>query len=408
MKLDFSYYMPTRIIFGCGKLSELETTPHLPGVKALVVIGASGAMKKHGYLDRVNKYLKNNSVETVVYDKIQPNPVSEHVEEGASVAKANGCDFVVGLGGGSSIDSAKSIAVMAVNPGRYWDYIARGSGGGKTPAHGALPIVAITTTAGTGTEADPWTVITRSEGVPKRRHSRLGSQMNEKIGWGDNCTFPHLSIVDPELMVSVPAKTTAYTGMDAFFHAVETYLATVSQPASDLLALEAVGLITKYLPIAVKDGMNIEARTKLAWANTEAGICESLSRCISHHSMEHAVSAYYPEVAHGAGLTMLSVSYFSYLAERNPARFGDLARAMGEDIAGLSEKESAMAFIAGLKKLIKNIGLEAEKLVDFGIQREDLNIFAENSFYAMGSLFDITPVKLTPDDVLAIYEDAYE
>ena len=394
MKLDFSYYMPTRIIFGCGKLSELETTPHLPGKKALVVIGASGAMKKHGHLDRVTKYLKSNGVETVVYDKIQPNPVSEHVEEGASVARENKCDFVVGLGGGSTIDSAKSIAVMAVNPGRYWDYITRGSGGGKTPANGALPIVAITTTAGTGTEADPWTVITRSE-------------TNEKIGWGADCTFPCLSIVDPELMVSVPARTTAYTGMDAFFHSVESYVATTNQPASDLLALEAFGLITKYLPIAVKDGTNIEARTRLAWANTEAGMCEVLSRCISQHSMEHAISAYYPQVAHGAGLMMLSVAYFSYLAERNPARFGNLARAMGEDTKGLPEEESAMAFIAGLKKLIKNIGLDDQKLSDFGIQRDDLKTFVENSFYAMGSLFDITPVKLTKDDVLAIYENAY-
>lgn len=394
MKTDFSYYMPTRIIFGRGKLSELETTPYLPGVKALVVIGGSGAMKKYGYLDRMIGHLKANGVETVVYDKIQPNPVSEHVEEGAAIAKESGCDVVVGLGGGSTIDSAKSVAVMAVNPGRYWDYIARGSGGGKIPAGGALPVVAIPTTAGTGTEADPWTVITRSE-------------TNEKIGWGADCTFPHLSIVDPELMVSVPAKTTAYTGMDAFFHAVETYLATISQPTSDLLALEAVGLITKYLPVAVKDGTNMEARTKLAWASTEAGICETLSRCISQHSMEHAVSAYYPEVAHGAGLTMLSVSYFSCLAERSPARFGDLARAMGQDINGLSEKESAMAFIAGLKKLIRNVGLETEKLAGYGIKQDDLKTFAENSFYAMGSLFDITPVKLTPDDVLAIYDNAY-
>lgn len=394
MNLDFSYYVPTRILFGCGKLSELKVTPHLPGRKALIVIGASGAMRKHGYLDRVVEYLQENGVEVVVYDKIQPNPVTEHVEEGASVAKENGCDFVVGLGGGSTLDSSKSIAVMAVNPGKYWDYIARGSGGKKTPPHGALPIVAITTTAGTGTEADPWTVITRSE-------------TNEKIGWGNDCTFPCLSIVDPELMVSVPAKTTAYTGMDAFFHAVESYLATVNQPTSDLLALEAVGLVTKYLPIAVKDGTNMEARTKLAWANTEAGMCEVLSRCISQHSMEHAVSAYYPDVAHGAGLTMLSVSYFSYLAERNPARFGDLARAMGENIDGLSEKKSATVFIAGLKKLIENVDLEGEKFSDFGIQRDDLKTFAENSFYAMGSLFDITPVKLTMDDVVAIYENAY-
>jgi alcohol dehydrogenase len=406
MNLSFSYYMPTRILFGCGKLNELKTTPYLPGKKALVVIGASGAMKKYGHLERVLACLKDRGIEAVVYDKIQPNPVTEHVEEGAAVAKQNHCDFVLGLGGGSTLDSSKSIAVMAVNPGKYWDYVMRGSGGRKTPPNGALPIVAITTTAGTGTEADPWTVITKSD-------------TNEKIGWGNDWTFPRLSIVDPELMLSVPAKTTAYTGMDAFFHSVETYLATVHQPASDQLALEAVSLITKYLPIAVKDGANIEARTKLAWANTAAGICQSLSRCISQHSLEHAISAYYPAVAHGAGLTLLSVSYFSYLAERNPARFGDLARAMDEDIdvsrassprfegGTPSTRERAMAFVAGLKKLIKNVGLEQETLATFGVKRSDLRTFAENAFYAMGSLFDITPVKLTLDDVVTIYENAY-
>jgi alcohol dehydrogenase len=394
MNLDFSYYMPTRIIFGCGKLNELKTTPYIPGKKALVVIGSSGAMKKHGYLDRVIKYLKENGVKSVVYDKIVPNPVSEHVEEGAGIAKENGCDFILGLGGGSTLDSSKSIALMAVNPGKYWDYINGGSGGGKTPPNPALPIVAITTTAGTGTEADPWTVITKTD-------------TNEKIGWGNNSTFPVLSIVDPELMVSVPPKMTAYTGMDAFFHSVESYLATINQPTSDHLALEAISLITRYLPIAVKDGKNIEARTNLAWANTEAGICESLSCCISHHSMEHALSAYHPDIAHGAGLTMLSVSYFSCLAEKHPARFPDMAKAMGEDVDALPEKERPFAFITALKKLIKNIGLEEEKLSDYGVKKEELKTLAENSSYTMGMLYDITPVELTLDDIVNIYENAY-
>lgn len=394
MNLNFSYYMPTRILFGCGRLQDLGTTPFLPGKKALIVIGASGAMKKHGYLDQVIGHLKGNGAESLVYDKIQPNPLVEHVEEGAGIARQNQCDFVLGLGGGSTIDSAKSIAVMAVNPGRYWDYLAGGSGGGKTPDQGALPIVAIPTTAGTGTEADPWTVITKPD-------------THEKIGWGNRFTFPTLSIVDPELMVSVPPHQTAYTGMDAFFHSVETYLATVNQPTSDHLALEAVGLITRYLPTAVKDGRNMEARTKLAWANTEAGICESLSCCISHHSMEHAVSACFPEVPHGAGLTMLSVAYFSYLAERNPNRFPDLARAMGERTEGLSEKDQALAFITGLQKLIKNVGLDQHKLSGFGIQRTDLHRLAENAFHTMGKLFAITPVKLTLEDAAAIYERAY-
>jgi alcohol dehydrogenase len=171
--------------------------------------------------------------------------------------------------------------------------------------------------------------------------------------------------------------------------------------------LEAIGLITKYLPIAVKDGKNIEARTKLAWANTEAGICESLSCCISHHSMEHALSAYHPDMAHGAGLTMLSVSYFSCLAERCPERFPDMAKAMGEDVDALLENERPFAFITALKKLIKNIGLEDEKLADYGVKREELKTLAENPSYTMGMLYDITPVELTLDDVVTIYENAY-
>jgi alcohol dehydrogenase len=395
MSLNFSYYMPTRILFGPGKLAELATTEHLPGKKALIVIGASGSMQKLGYLGRVVDYLRQNGVEAVVYDRILPNPVAEHVEEGAALARRNQCDFVLGLGGGSTIDSAKSIAVMAVNPGLYWDYVHGGSGGGKTPPHRALPIVAITTTAGTGTEADPWTVITKSD-------------TQEKIGWGSKDTFPALSIVDPELMLSVPPRTTAYTGMDAFFHSVEAYLATVRQPASDHLALEAIGLIARYLPAAVRDGNDLEARTQLAWANTEAGICESLSSCISHHSMEHAVSAFHPEVAHGAGLTMLSVAYFTYLTERClPERFVAIAEAMGESTAALPEAVKPFAFITALQKLIDASGLADEKLSGYGVRREELPALAENSFHTMGGLYQVTPVPLSLAEVTQIYENAY-
>ena len=134
--------------------------------------------------------LRLNNVETLVYDKILPNPIKEHVMEAAAICREEKCDFVVGLGGGSSIDSAKSIAVMACNDGDYWDYVSGGSGKGR-PVTKALPIIAIPTTAGTGTEMDPWTVITHETA-------------QEKIGFGCQLTFPTLSIVDPELMVSIP------------------------------------------------------------------------------------------------------------------------------------------------------------------------------------------------------------
>ena len=390
----FTYYMPTRLIFGPGKLAELATTEHFPWKKALLVVGAGGSTRRSGSLEKVRGLLAKRGVQAVVYDKIRPNPEAAQVEEASRIAREEGCDVVVGLGGGSTIDSAKSIAMLAKNPGRYWDYMMSGTGGRKVPANGALPIVAITTTAGTGTEADPWTV----QSNPETR---------EKIGWGRDITFPALSIIDPELMVSVPARQTAYTGMDALFHSVEAYLATCSQPASDLLALEAISLVATWLPVAVADGANIEARTALAWANTEAGICESLSSCISHHSMEHALSAFHPEVAHGCGLTMLSVAYFTDVAERRPERFADMAKAMGEKVDSLPEKQRAFAFITALEKLIRAAGLAEEKLSAYGVKKSEIPALAKNAMSSMGGLFGVTPVKQELADVERIFERAY-
>jgi len=394
MKLNFNYFMPTRILLGAGKLNQLANARYLPGKKALIVISSGTSMKKYGYLDRVIGYLQGNGVQPIVFDKILANPVVEHVTEGAALAKQEGCDFVIGLGGGSSIDSAKSIAVMAKNPGEYWDYVRGGSGKGKRLSEGALPIVAIPTTAGTGTEADPWTVITKTD-------------TKEKIGWGTDCTYPTLSIVDPELMTSVPPHLTAYQGMDAFFHAVEGYLSTINNPASDMFALDAVGLITEYLPVAVKDGSNIEARSAMAWASTQAGFVESLSTLISHHSLEHAISAHHPDIAHGAGLTATSVSYFTYLAERNAARLPDIARKMGEHVDSLPEAEKPFAFVTALKKLIDNIGMEKANLASFGVKKEEAAVIAQNSIDTMGSLYQCTPAKLGKEDVVKIVEACF-
>ncbi|MBE0069636.1 iron-containing alcohol dehydrogenase [Thermoanaerobacterium thermosaccharolyticum] len=393
MKSNFTYFMPTEIVFGPGTLKKLASL-QLPGKKALLVIGSGNSMRKHGYLDRVTNYLKQNGVDYVVYDKILPNPIADHVAEGAKLAKENECDFVIGLGGGSTIDSSKAIAVMAKNPGDYWDYVSGGSGKGMEVKNGALPIVAIPTTAGTGTESDPWAVVTKTE-------------TNEKIGFGCKYTYPTLSIVDPELMVSIPPKFTAYQGMDAFFHSVEGYLATVNQPGSDVLALQSISLITENLPKAVEDGNNIEARTALAWASTAAGIVESLSSCISHHSMEHALSAYHPDIPHGAGLIMLSVSYFSFMASKVPDRFVDIAKAMGEEINGATKEEQAISFIKGLKKLIKNIGMEDLSLSGFGVKEDEIEKLSRNAMDTMGGLFQVDPYKLSLEEVMSIYKNCF-
>jgi alcohol dehydrogenase len=394
MNMEFNYFIPTRILFGTGKLKELAKTRLLPGKKALIVISSGGSMKRQGYLGRVTEYLSEAGAQSVVFTKILPNPITEHVAEGATLAKQENCDFVIGLGGGSSIDSAKAIAVMAKNEGEYWDYLRAGTGKKMRPSGEALPIVAIPTTAGTGTEANPWSVITRTE-------------TKEKIGWGADYMFPSISIVDPELMTSIPPKLTAYQGMDAFFHAAEGYLSTRSNPASDMFALDAAGLISKYLPVAVKDGKNIEARSALAWASTQAGFVESLSTLISHHSLEHAISGYHPDIPHGAGLTATAVAYFTYLAGRNVSRLADIARRMGENVDKLPEADRPFAFVTALKKLIDKVGLEKATLPGFGVRKSEAEVLAQNAMDTGGSLFRCTPAELGKDDIVKILESCF-
>ncbi len=380
--MSFDYYIPTKLLFGAGKLNQLATEK-LPGQKALIVISCGTSMRKHGYLDRVIDLLKQQNVDAVVYDKILPNPIKEHVMEGAAVAKENGCDFVIGLGGGSSIDAAKAIAIMAKNPGDYWDYIGSGSGKGQPIQNGALPIVAITTTAGTGTEIDPWTVTTAGD---------------EKIGFGDpSCTFPVLSIVDAELMTSVPAHLTAYQGFDALFHSAEGYIANIATPMSDIYALESIRLAAKYLPRAVENGNDIEAREMVALANTLGGMVESTSCVVSMHAFEHGMSGLYPKLPHGAGLIMLCEAFFSTFKDAAPERFAKMAEAMG-----------GTDFVEELVKLQKACGVYGLKMSDYEITEADLPKIVDHSIETMGFLFDLDPKKISKDEMLEILKKSFK
>jgi alcohol dehydrogenase len=324
-----------------------------------------------------------------VYDKILPNPVKKHVMEGAALAMQEGCDFIIGLGGGSSIDSAKAIAIMAKNPGDFWDYIYGGSGKGK-PFGEVLPIVAITTTAGTGTEADPWMVVTKEETM-------------EKIGLGNAQTFPVLSIVDPELMVTVPPKLTAYQGFDALFHSTEGYIASVANHVSDIYALKSIELVFKYLSTAVNHGDNIEARSHVALANTLSGMVESTSSCTSEHSMEHALSAYKSQLPHGAGLIMLSVAYYNFFEGKAPERFAEMAR-----VAGAKDWQDPGAFVRALIDLQKSCGVDDLKMSDYGIHFEDMEELAKKARHTMGGLFEVDRYKLSLEETVEIISKSFK
>lgn len=384
----FSFNLPTKLLFGCGEINKLSTEP-LPGKKALIVISSGNSMRKFGHLDKVTEQLTLNNTEFEVYDHILPNPTKEHVMEAAEMCRNCECDFIIGLGGGSSIDSAKAIAVMACNSGDYWDYIHGGSGKGK-PVNKVLPIVAIPTTAGTGTEMDPWTVITNEKS-------------KEKIGFGNEYTFPKLSIVDPELMLSIPPQLTAFQGFDAFFHASEGFIANVATPMSDLFALEAIRLLYKYLPSAVHDGRDLKARAKVAWASTLAGMVESTSSCISEHSLEHALSAFYPNLPHGAGLITLSIPYFETFRHDCMKRYMKMAEAMTQ-----RKSNRPSDFIEALKIMQKECGVDDLKLSEYGVNKEDFTELMQNARDTMGGLFLFDPHPLTDEEILNIYEGAYK
>lgn len=391
--VEFDFEIPTKILFGSGKLEVLKREK-LPGKLALIVHSSGKTLKENGYLDRVIEALKHQEIEYLIYDKIIPNPTKHHVMEAAQFARDNFCDFVIGVGGGSVIDSAKAIALMAKNPGDYWDYIVTGSGKGLPIKNRALPIVAITTTAGTGTEANSWMIITNEE-------------LNEKVGFSTRSTFPTLSIVDPDLTVTVPSFQTAVQGFDAFFHAAEGYIAKIATPMSDVLCLKSMKILMDALPKAVRDGKDLDARTDVALANTMAGMVETISSCTSENSMAHALCAFHPELPHGAALVMLSVPYFSFFAQYIPERFIEMAQAMGEATDGLSEEKKPYAFVEGLKKLQAACGVEGLKMSDYGVKIDEMEMLARNAHKTMSNLFAMDRYTLSLKETVGIFKDAY-
>ena len=388
--MPYEFYLPTKLLYGAGCLSALGGCA-LPGRKALLVTSAGQSAKRHGYLGRVEEQLTQAGVRAVLYDQITPNPTKAEVMAGAALCRKEGCDFVLGLGGGSSIDAAKAISVMARNPGDYWDYVSGGTGKGKAVPNAPLPVVAVTTTAGTGTEADPWTVTTNEE-------------TQEKIGFGYEKTFPVLSVVDPELMVSVPPRLTAYQGFDALFHSTEGYLNRTASPISDLMALEAIRLIGKSLPRAVRDGADLEARGDVALANTLSGMVEPLSGCISEHSIAHAMSAYHPKLPHGAALIAISKAYYQKLIRLGACRerMAAMARALGK-----SDAERPEDFLTALDALQKECSVDGLALSSFGMSPEEFPALTRNARETMGGLFEVDPVAVSDGDVLEILSDAF-
>ncbi len=393
MKTNTNYdmYIPTRLIFGEGMLNKLNEQP-MPGKKALIIISNGKSTRANGYLQRTEEQLHKAGVETVVFDGVSPNPTVENVNAGAEKARTSGSDFLVALGGGSVMDCAKAIALMATNDGELWDYVPIGSGKGKPVAVKPLPIIAITTTAGTGSETDNSGVITKEDTF-------------EKAFVGDPSLFPALSIVDPELMASVPPAFTAYQGFDALFHSTEGFIAKGANLMSDMYVLEAIRNIAEYLPRAVKDGKDMEARTRVAFGNSLSGAVMCLTLITSEHALEHALSAYHPQLPHGAGLIMVSLAYYRYFIEHHACdeRFIRMAQAMG-----MKEADKPEDFLTALERLQEACGVADLKMSDYGITPDEFERLMRNTREVMGIMFTSDRVQMSDEDIVEVYRQSYK
>ena len=389
--IAFEFYNPTKIVFGSGRLDTLSEQA-LPGKKALLLISNGRSTKVNGSLDRVKAQLGKAGVQYVVFDGIMENPVKEAVMAGAECARDNGCDFILALGGGAVLDSSKAISAMATNDGDLWDYVVGGTGKGKPLAHAGLPIVTIPTSSGTGSEINCWGVISNLE-------------TKEKIGFGAECLVPVLSVVDPELMRTVPPKYTAYQGFDALFHNTEVMMSNGVNVFSEAIALSAIENIAKYLPRAVKDGNDLEAREHVAYGSTVAGLTMQLTSTTAQHSMEHAMSAYHHNLPHGAGLIMISVEFARYFIERHACdgQFVKMARVMG-----MPEADKPEDFLTALVALQKACGVDDLRMSDYGIEKSECMTLAVNARETMGGLFLANPCEMNDADCAGVFEKAYK
>ncbi|PWM35510.1 MAG: alcohol dehydrogenase [Coriobacteriia bacterium] len=400
MSDSYTFFAQTRVLFGAGKLAELGDAP-LPGRRALVVTTGGKSVKANGYLDRTLAELDRAGVSHVLFDRIEPNPLRKTVNDGGWLAHTEGCDFVLALGGGSVMDGCKGICAVAANPvvaaddtesaRDIWDYVMGGTARGMHIQNDPLPLVCVTTTAGTGSEVDAGAVISCEEN-------------DEKLRLGDPRLMPVLAVVDPELMLTVPARLTAFQGFDALFHSVECFIANNHNPMGDMICCEGIRNAAAALPTCVNEGSDIDARTELAFANTLGGYAMVCSGCCGCHGTEHAMSAHHHDLPHGAGLIMIARAYHQHMIDVHACdeRYIEMARLMGN--ASASEPAD---FIAELERLMAACHVDDLKMSDWGITEDELDAMATNGLSTNAALYAHDPSPLSHDDVLAILCASY-
>lgn len=373
MSRTFEFSIPVKIIFGPGKLSETGAQISGLGRKALLV--SDPFFSKNGLAERVRKTASEAGVAITVYDGVVPNPTTDSIDAGAAVCRKAGCDVVVGLGGGSSMDTAKAIAVAATHDGPIWPYAM----GEKAVTAATLPIVAITTTSGTGSQCTCFSVITN----PKT---------NQKPGMGSPYILPRAAIVDPELMLSVPKGLTLITGFDVFTHAIEAYTSKAASPLSDIFAEKAITLFAKNFPTAYAKGTDLEARSALAIADTCAGVAICHAVVSLGHVMAHVISGHFHDIAHGDALFTVYRGVLAHNAAALPEKHAWIA---GQLVPGCRDVVKAFDTFFGhfpFENRLKRKNLGPDQIAEL----------AQETFTYMKGITELNPVKADVEDARRI------
>lgn len=380
--MAYEFSLPGRTIMGDGALEQSENIIKSFGKKALIVSGKN--VTKMGTVKIITDCLEKWEIDYLIFNEITGEPTEVMIEAGVKAYKEGECDFCIAVGGGSPLDSGKAIVAMTKLEGEISDYMGQ-TMEGKFP-----PLVLIPTTAGTGSEATKFTVIT-------------DSKKDIKMLLKGEALLPDLAIIDAKFSLTAPKGVTAATGMDALTHAVEAYTSRKANPLTDTFALSSIKKIFKYLPLVYKNGEDKKAREEMAIAAYEAGVCINNSSVTIVHGMSRPIGALF-HVPHGISNAMLIKECLSYVLDGSYERFGEIGRAIGAADESKSDKEASEAFLDKLSELCKVC--EIPTLKEYGIDKDEFNKFVDKMAQdAMNSGSPSNTIKeVLKDDLLKIYE----
>ena len=383
---SFAFHVPVRIVFGPGKLTEAGTHAKGLGSKALIVTTGT-FFKESGVVERLRQALSASGVAAEEFSHVSPNPLCTEIDSGAAFALSKGCDVFIGLGGGSAMDAAKMIAYAVSRKEPLWPSWI----GEKPLVDAPLPVIAITTTSGTASHVSPWAVVTNP-------------QTMEKPGNGNDGLFPRVSIVDPELMLSLPENVTATTTFDVLAHALEGYTSTLANPITDMYCERAMRLVGKWGRVVTKDGSNLEARTQMALADTLVGYSLSVAIVTLAHAIAHCVGGT-SGTSHGGALSALTPHAMRFSMNSLPSRFADIGVFLKDEPAGRPGSKPEES-VAAVQAFIRDIGAPST-LREQGVKEKDFERIAEDTLRVTAGSVGQDARMASRQDIVQILKDAF-